>query len=102
MNECAAEHFGSKRCIGGDHSDHGSHVRHDHARALCHAAEGDRGSSQRRILAHVADRTLLGIGIGGHDRACSIASRFTRHGFVKLWHGRFEWCRVEQLTDHTG
>ena len=36
------------------------------------------------------------------ERACSIASRFTRHGFVKLWYGCFEWRCVEQLTDHAG
>ena len=70
--------------------------------SFSHAAKGDRGSSQRRILAHIADRALLGIGIGSHDRACSIASRFTRHGFVKLWYGCFEWRCVEQLTDHAG
>ena len=55
------QRFGDGR-IGGDKTQHGGHVRLDHARALGHTGNGDR----HPVDLH-ATTGKLGVGIGGHD-----------------------------------
>lgn len=67
--EGGVQRVGAHRRIGGEHGYHGGHVRHDHARALRHAAHRERAAVVADSVARERDGGLLRTRVGGHDGA---------------------------------
>ena len=87
--------------IGSNDRDHGSHIGHDHARALAHAAHRISVARMARSLAAIANGILLGMRIGRHDGTGRIGTAMGRERLVGGRDGCLKRVDRQNLSDHT-
>ncbi len=93
---------GSYRGIRRDDADHRCHVRHDHARALAHAAYRKLAIGIFELAARIGNGILLRMRIGGHDGPSGIGTTLLGKLVIYRRNTRLEALDTQLLANHAG